>query len=125
MSSTYKGIPCEVRAEYDNGLVQIFVSGEVMTVNGKDIQSNNNKVVVINNPKAEQPTIQLGDIGKLSINNATLDEIAGLKGVGKVSARKIVSNKPDGGYTDIEQLKSLNIELDRIDWDVIESQISF
>jgi DNA uptake protein ComE-like DNA-binding protein len=125
MSSTYKGIPCEVRCEFDNGLVQILVSGEVITVNGKDIQSNNNKVVVINNPKAEQPTIQLGDIGKLSINNATLEEIAGLKGVGKVSARKILSNKPDGGYTDIEQLKSLNIDLDRIDWDVVESQVVF
>lgn len=126
MSSTYKGIPCTIRCEFDNGLVQVEVSGEVMTVNGKDIQRNNNKVVVIDNPtKTEQPTISLGDITKLTINNATLDDIAGLKGVGKVSARKILGNKPNGGYVDIEQLKSLNIELDRIDWDVIASQVVF
>jgi len=126
MSSTYKGIPCTIRCEFDNGLVQVEVSGEVITVNGKDVQRNNNKVVVIDNPtKAEQSTISLGDITKLNINNATLDDIAGLKGVGKVSARKIISNKPNGGYVDIEQLKSLNIELDRIDWDVIASQVLF
>lgn len=126
MSSTYKGIPCTIRCEFDNGLVQIAVSGEVMTVNGKDVQRNNNKVVVIDNPtKPEQSTINLGDIAKLNINNATLDGIAGLKGIGKVSARKIISNKPNGGYVDIEQLKSLNIELDRIDWDVTASQVVF
>lgn len=126
MSSTYKGIPCTIRCEFDNGLVQIAVSGEVMTVNGKDVQRNNNKVVVIDNPtKPEQSTINLGDIAKLNINNATLDDLAGLKGIGKVSARKIISNKPNGGYVDIEQLKSLNIELDRIDWDVTASQVVF
>jgi DNA uptake protein ComE-like DNA-binding protein len=126
MSSTYKGIPCTIRCEFDNGLIQIEVSGEVMTVNGKDVQSNNNKVVVIDNPtKPEQSTISLGDITKLNINNATLDEIAGLKGIGKVSARKIINNKPSNGYIDIEQLKSLNIELDRIDWDVVASQVIF
>lgn len=126
MSNTYKGIPCTIKCEFDNGLVQIEISGEVMTVNGKDVQRNNNKVVVIDNPsKSEQSAIDLGDITKLNINDATLDEVAALKGVGKVSARKIVSNRPEGGYVDIEQLKALNIELDKINWDALESLVTF
>jgi len=134
---TYQGVPCEVTARFSGDLVQIKVSGEVKTVNKTQVIENANKVVVLNQQKVSttadtttatrpnEPSLFALTDEKLNINEATQAEIAELKGIGKLSARTIIKNKPEGGYQDIEQLKSLNTILERINWDLIEPTITF
>jgi DNA uptake protein ComE-like DNA-binding protein len=134
---TYQGVPCEVTARFSGDLVQIRVSGEIRTVNKTQVVENTNKVVVLNQQKTatqstdaaitrpNEPSLFALTDEKLNINEATQAEIAELKGIGKLSARTIIKNKPEGGYQDIEQLKSLNTILERINWDLIEPTITF
>lgn len=62
---------------------------------------------------------------KLNINLANQSDIADLKGVGRSSAKRIIANRPPHGYKDIDQLRGLNSELTRLDWDVLTAQVTF
>ena len=128
MNYKYKGVPCTLKARFDYGLVQIKVSGQIVTVHKSELQEATTKVVVMDKePKTkqtEQPKT-LADLAKTNINTATQDELVKLKSIGRVSARKIIDHRPADGYVDMEQLKGLNVELDRVQWDVVETKIVF
>ncbi|MEO1399674.1 MAG: hypothetical protein AAFV72_00280 [Cyanobacteria bacterium J06635_1] len=56
------------------------------------------------------------------INQAdAMSELIALPSVGEVSAQAIFATRPEGGYHDYEQLRSLNAELSRVDWDAVEA----
>lgn len=77
--------------------------------------------VIVETEQAIIPDVEY----KLNINEANQTELADLKGVGRASAKRILSNRPVSGYTDIEQLRGLNSELARLDWDVLAAQVTF
>lgn len=61
----------------------------------------------------------------VNINNVTFTEMhKSLPGIGRASAKVILSNKPSNGYQDIEELKSLNRELN-VNWDELKSILVF
>lgn len=60
----------------------------------------------------------------LNINTASQTDIADLKGIGRVNAKRIIRNRPVNGYADLEHLQGLNPDV-RVDWDVVQAQIKF
>lgn len=64
-------------------------------------------------------------IEKININQVSASTLGkALKGVGQLSARKIIDRKPDGGYAGVEQLKTLNAELN-INWEAVLPHVEF
>jgi len=63
--------------------------------------------------------------GKIQINKVSGDEFAGaLPFIGKVTAKKIITNKPEGGYSGMGHIRLLNKDAG-IDWDKLEELIDF
>jgi DNA uptake protein ComE-like DNA-binding protein len=61
----------------------------------------------------------------LNINQASFTDLRqNLPGVGRTSANKIVQNKPETGYSSLEQLKEINSAL-KVNWETIADKISF
>lgn len=62
---------------------------------------------------------------KLQINKVSGDEFASaLPAVGKITAKKIISNKPEGGYSGMGHIRLLNKDAS-VDWDKLEDLIDF
>ena len=52
------------------------------------------------------------------LNTGTVSELTDLPTIGKVSAGKIIAARPDFGYSDRDQVESLNDSLS-VDWDAV------
>lgn len=66
-----------------------------------------------------------GTIEKININQVSATALGkALRGVGQLSARKIMDRKPEGGYAGVEQLKTLNTDLN-INWEAVLPHIEF
>lgn len=62
---------------------------------------------------------------KIQINKVSGDEFAtALPFIGKTTAKKIITNKPEGGYSGIGHVRLLNKDAS-IDWDKLEELIDF
>lgn len=75
-----------------------------------------------NNPStAVEP--KAGD--KLNINTANFSSIRKhMGGIGRSAPKKLIDNKPEGGYRDFAHLKELNSDL-QINWELVESVVVF
>lgn len=62
--------------------------------------------------------------GFLSINSASIDDLRKLNGVGKRTASKLLENRPDSGYNDINHMEELNADV-RIDFNTLNEYIKF
>lgn len=61
----------------------------------------------------------------INLNQLNGEAIAkSLSGVGKLSAKKIVERRPDGGYLGVEQLKMLNADVN-INWEAVLPHVTF
>lgn len=64
-------------------------------------------------------------IEKININQVSFTSLGkALRGVGQLSAKKIIDRKPEGGYAGFEQLKTLNADLN-INWEAVLLHIEF
>ncbi|ABA24672.1 hypothetical protein Ava_D0007 [Trichormus variabilis ATCC 29413] len=64
-------------------------------------------------------------IEKININQVSASSLGkALRGVGQLSARKIMERKPEGGYVGLEQLKTLNADLN-INWEAVLPHVEF
>lgn len=62
---------------------------------------------------------------KLFINKVSGDDFANaLPSIGKTTAKKIISNKPEGGYMGIGHVRLINKDAS-VDWDKLEELIDF
>lgn len=63
----------------------------------------------------------------LNINTATYSTIREMLGVGigRVTPKAFISNRPTDGYKDIDEMKLLNKTLSNINWEEIEKKIAF
>lgn len=132
MSYTYKGMPCKVLNRYEGGLWLIDVSGARKTVNKTDVSEAKNKLIKANTPASrkdsELPTLELGvesKSDKVNVNNSDISQLSAITSIGIASARVIIQNKPKNGYESMEQLESLNHELNRVKWEVVAEEVSF
>lgn len=65
------------------------------------------------------------EIQKININEVTATALGkALKGVGQLSAKRIIDRKPEGGYMGLEQLKTLNADIN-INWEAVSPHIEF
>lgn len=61
----------------------------------------------------------------VNINQVSFTEMhKSLPGIGRASAKKILSNKPLNGYQDLDELKELNQDL-AINWDELKEVLVF
>lgn len=136
----YNGSPCAIYADYGSVVMIEFDSGQRTAVPKSKVVQTLQGVInaneILGTKEKEKPTAasKVEDTAttegnskpsKPNINSLTFSDLVDLKGVGRASAKKIVENKPTGGYNSIEQLQGLNSELTRLDWGVVESQVSF
>lgn len=64
-------------------------------------------------------------IEKININQVTASTLGkALRGIGQLSAKRIFERKPEGGYLGVEQLKTLNADLN-INWEAVLPHIEF
>jgi hypothetical protein len=69
--------------------------------------------------------VQVKSGDRLNINQANYSLIRKfMPGIGRSAPKKLIDNKPEGGYRDFAHLKECNAEL-QINWDVVESVIVF
>lgn len=62
---------------------------------------------------------------KIQINKVSGDEFAtALPFIGKTTAKKIITSKPEGGYMGIGHVRLINKDLS-VDWDKLEELIDF
>lgn len=72
---------------------------------------DDNAVIAIDGGKKNVDAVESPEA--VNINQVTFTEMhKSLPGVGRTSAKKIMSNKPPGGYENLEQLKELNSDID-------------
>lgn len=136
----YNGAPCRIYADYGSVLMIEFDTGSrtavpkskvVKTLQGvinaaSIIKPKSDVTAAVKGEAPQQEVIATSESTKKpNINDLTFSDLVDLKGVGRSSAKKIIENKPVGGYNSIEQLQGLNSELTRLDWGVVENQISF
>lgn len=61
----------------------------------------------------------------INVNAATADELAKfLPAIGKFSARKIVTKKPEGGYVNLNNLRDINPDL-TLNWEEVGPKLQF
>lgn len=73
--------------------------------------------------QSDQVKMQPGE--KVNINSATFSLIRkAMPGLGRVGAKKLVDNRPEGGYQSFEQLKEINADL-QTNWEVVQGSITF
>ncbi len=64
-------------------------------------------------------------IEKINVNQVSASTLGkALRGLGQLSAKKIIDRKPDGGYLGVEQLKTLNADLN-VNWEAVLPHIEF
>ncbi len=64
-------------------------------------------------------------IEKININQVSASTLGkALRGLGQLAARKIIERKPEGGYAGVEQLKTLNADLN-VNWEAVLPHIEF
>ncbi|MFN6460851.1 MAG: hypothetical protein RMZ41_003260 [Nostoc sp. DedVER02] len=64
-------------------------------------------------------------IEKININQVSGSTLGkALRGLGHLAAKKIIDRKPEGGYLGVEQLKTLNADLN-VNWEAILPHIEF
>lgn len=62
---------------------------------------------------------------RLNINTANFSAIRKhMGGIGRSAPKKLIDNKPEGGYRDFAHLKELNSDL-QINWELVESVVVF
>jgi DNA uptake protein ComE-like DNA-binding protein len=83
---------------------------------------------IVDDTKPASPTTtELDDTidNQLNINTSSFLVLRKhFPGIGRVAPKKIVENRPDGGYKDFEELKELNKELN-INWDELKDKLVF
>lgn len=122
----YKGFPAQLIQQYATGLALIRVSGAKKTVSLKELAVATNRVTKVSGGSAKSvATEERPKIEKVNINELTQSGLIDLPTIGSASARTILSNKPENGYQDIDELKLINNKLNRVDWGVVEERVSF
>lgn len=150
MSKTYEyeynSAPCRIFADYGSVKMIEFDNGQRTAVPGELVKKISEQVIsarnILGTEKKEKPVEKDGlsiippekpavlfdteaEVEKPNINELTFSDLVDLKGVGRASAKKIIENKPSEGYKTLEQLKALNDEINRLDWNVVAEQVSF
>lgn len=72
-------------------------------------------------------TVKSEELVKLNINIATYSSIREALGVGigRVTPKAFITNRPADGYKDFDELKSLNKNLVNINWEEVETKLAF
>lgn len=78
-------------------------------------------------PEAEETTEILDTSVSLKINDASFTDIRrSFPGIGRIAAKAIADNKPEGGYQDFEQLLELNkSKVSNINWEEVKKRLVF
>ena len=93
---------------------------------GIDLVSSESVAVMVKPDEKTETTSEVVSTS-ININSATFTELhKGLPGLGRVAAKKIIGNRPEGGYKSLDHLIELNkASAENINWDAIGSSIVF